>query len=248
MSLARTAQKTNSSVPSSSTMAALPHQTQNQEGQLDDDDSWKPELFPFKMYDVLEDAEREGFHDIVSWLPGGTAFKIHSRAAFENIVMPRYFPNMNSYKSFRRQLNLYGIYQDRTLQNCADNAYSHELFVRGHRYLCDFMERRRACFRQAASKERNSKREGTKFSKVKSESQATDLNLRERQPDKGLKQLLSSFDLDVHSSQKPLAVPSTSLENKNIYDSFINQKWIDLPEDVTPAEIVDDIISLFKDA
>mmetsp|Transcript_22287 Transcript_22287/g.41503 ORF Transcript_22287/g.41503 Transcript_22287/m.41503 type:complete len:111 (+) Transcript_22287:667-999(+) len=110
------------------------------------------------------------------------------------------------------------------------------------------MERRRACFRQAASKERNSKREGTKFSKVKSESQATDLNLRERQPDKGLKQLLSSFDLDVHSSQKPLAVPSTSLENKNIYDSFINQKWIDLPEDVTPAEIVDDIISLFKDA
>lgn len=83
---------------------------------------WNPQLFPFKMYDLLEDAETYGFEDAVSWTCNGTAFKIHNRRSFEKQIMPRYFPNMNSYKSFRRQLNFYGIYQDKNIQDRPNNG------------------------------------------------------------------------------------------------------------------------------
>lgn len=78
---------------------------------------WKPEHFPHKMYDLLEDVERKGLEDIVSWLPDGKSFKIHSQIGFEQSIMPLYFSGMSSYKSFRRQLNLYGIYQHRHRPN-----------------------------------------------------------------------------------------------------------------------------------
>jgi hypothetical protein len=74
------------------------------------------------MYDLLEDAEREGFDDIVSWVPSGRAFQFHNRLSFEKLVMPRYFPKMNVYKSFRRQLNTYGIYKDKSPCNCPENG------------------------------------------------------------------------------------------------------------------------------
>jgi hypothetical protein len=97
--------------------------TMNQH-QACDDTPWKPELFPYRMYDLLEAAEQDGFEEIISWLPDGKAFKIHSRLAFETKVLPVYFPTMTSYKSFRRQLNLYGIYQDRSMLNAPDNCKS----------------------------------------------------------------------------------------------------------------------------
>ena len=78
---------------------------------------WKPEHFPHKMYDLLADVERKGLDDIVSWLPDGKSFKIHSQIGFEQSIMPLYFSGMSSYKSFRRQLNLYGIYQHRHRPN-----------------------------------------------------------------------------------------------------------------------------------
>jgi hypothetical protein len=104
---------------------------------------WKPEHFPHKMYDLLEDVERKGLDDIVSWLPGGKSFKIHSQIGFEQSIMPLYFSGMSSYKSFRRQLNLYGIYQHRHRPNQDANAYSHELLIRGQRHLCDKIARKK---------------------------------------------------------------------------------------------------------
>jgi len=50
---------------------------------------------------------------------------------------------MSSYKSFRRQLNLYGIYQHRHRPNQDANAYSHELLIRGQRHLCDKIARKK---------------------------------------------------------------------------------------------------------
>lgn len=104
---------------------------------------WKPEHFPHKMYDLLEDVERKGLEDIVSWLPDGKSFKIHSQIGFEQSIMPLYFSGMSSYKSFRRQLNLYGIYQHRHRPNQDANAYSHELLIRGQRHLCDKIARKK---------------------------------------------------------------------------------------------------------
>ena len=75
--------------------------------------TWKPEHFPFKMYDLLEEVTRQGLESIIAWSTGGTTFTIHNQSAFEQWIMPLYFSGMSSYKSFRRQLNLYGIYQHR---------------------------------------------------------------------------------------------------------------------------------------
>jgi hypothetical protein len=113
---------------------------------LNDDQSseWKPEHFPHKMYDLLEGVERKGYTDIVSWLGDGKSFKIYNQTAFEESVMPLYFSGMSSYKSFRRQLNLYGIYQHRHRPSQDANAYSHEYLIRGHRNLCDLIGRKKA--------------------------------------------------------------------------------------------------------
>jgi len=97
---------------------------------------WKPEHFPHKMYDLLEDVEHKGFDNIVSWCSDGKSFKIHNQIAFEQRIMPLYFSGMSSYKSFRRQLNLYGIYKHR-------HAYSREFLARGHRHLCDLIGRKK---------------------------------------------------------------------------------------------------------
>ena len=40
---------------------------------------------------MLEDAEKEGHTDIVSWQPHGRAFKVHKEAEFVEKIMPRYF-------------------------------------------------------------------------------------------------------------------------------------------------------------
>ena len=103
---------------------------------------WKPEHFPHKMYDLLEDVERKGLDDIVSWLPDGKSFKIHSQIGFEQSIMPLYFSGMSSYKSFRRQLNLYGIYQHRHRPNQDANGKFTEVSggyccaVRTNAYAC----------------------------------------------------------------------------------------------------------------
>jgi HSF-type DNA-binding len=64
--------------------------------------------FPWKLHDVLEDSERKGFTSVVSWQMNGRAFKVHDQKVFESQIMSRYF-NQTMYKSFQRQLNIYGF-------------------------------------------------------------------------------------------------------------------------------------------
>ena len=47
--------------------------------------------FPWKLHTLLEEAEREGFNNIVSWVQEGTAFKVHDSDAFVNRIMPNFF-------------------------------------------------------------------------------------------------------------------------------------------------------------
>jgi hypothetical protein len=68
--------------------------------------------FPYRLYGLLEEAQKTGFQDIISWLPCGTAFKVHDADAFEDYIIPSRF-DMTKYKSFQRQLNLYSIKQRR---------------------------------------------------------------------------------------------------------------------------------------
>jgi hypothetical protein len=64
--------------------------------------------FPFRLHQVLEESEKQGFTHILSWLPEGDGFRILDPTAFAKNIMPRYF-SMNHYKSFQRQLSLYSF-------------------------------------------------------------------------------------------------------------------------------------------
>ena len=65
--------------------------------------------FPMKLHALLEDAENEAndFSHVVSWLPGGKAFKIHKPEEFCDGLMEEYFQKKSKFKSFTRQVSDY---------------------------------------------------------------------------------------------------------------------------------------------
>lgn len=168
---------------------------------------WKPEHFPHKMYDLLEDVTRKGLDDIVSWLPDGKSFKIHSQIGFEQSIMPLYFSGMSSYKSFRRQLNLYGIYQHRHRPNQDANAYSHEFLIRGQRHLCDKIARKKT------NPPNKNKAGGVEKSSNKKRDRSTLLTMMDQ------RNLKKSSELQVGQYQ-----PSSNKSNNGIHmqDSSLN--------------------------
>jgi hypothetical protein len=120
--------------------------------------------FPYQLYDMLRDATKNGFDDVVSWLPCGTAFKVFDQHLFEELIMPVYF-KMSNFKSFLRQLN---FYQFQRLQpgtrgnlllvfhHCwkltissllpsykTIGSYSHDHLVRHRRHDCQLIQRRK---------------------------------------------------------------------------------------------------------
>ena len=98
-----------------------------------------PVSFPRKLHDLLNDAEREGFEDIVSWHADGKSFKVHKVVDFSRKIMLKYF-NQTKYKSFQRQLNLYGF--SRVSRGPDKGLMLHEKFVRENRSLCLTMNRK----------------------------------------------------------------------------------------------------------
>ena len=64
--------------------------------------------FPWRLHEMLEDMEKTGQQWIVSWLPGGRSFQVHCPTQFVEVVSPKYFRHKR-YKSFQRQLYLYGF-------------------------------------------------------------------------------------------------------------------------------------------
>jgi hypothetical protein len=98
--------------------------------------------FPWKLHDILELAEKNGEESIVSWLPCERAFKVHRREPFENRMMKVFF-NQTKYKSFQRQLNLWG-FETITDANSPDRgAYYHPLFIKARKELCHCMTRQK---------------------------------------------------------------------------------------------------------
>jgi hypothetical protein len=63
-------------------------------------------VFPFQVYNLLEDAARLGFESIVSWVKDGAGFMVQDREEFTRRILPAYF-NQTRFKSFQRQLNFY---------------------------------------------------------------------------------------------------------------------------------------------
>jgi HSF-type DNA-binding len=57
--------------------------------------------FPWKLHELLSKAEDNGHESIISWLPGGKAFKVHNKMDFTTKILPTLF-NATKYKSFQR--------------------------------------------------------------------------------------------------------------------------------------------------
>lgn len=89
--------------------------------------------FPYKLYKLLDDADKGIHSDIVSWLPQGNGFQIHDSKAFCHTIMKTYF-NQSKLKSFTRQLYLYGFLKVNGGPH--EGAYFHPKFVRGDREGC----------------------------------------------------------------------------------------------------------------
>jgi hypothetical protein len=122
--------------------------------------------FPFRLWDMLDEAEKEGWEHIICWLPEGDGFRILDANAFAKNVMTRYF-TMRHFKSFQRQLSLYSFKREtdgrkRGKQGYRDSlafskvplltislhllslfvdAYCHPYFCRANRDLCVFVPR-----------------------------------------------------------------------------------------------------------
>jgi hypothetical protein len=64
--------------------------------------------FPWRLHEILEEVEKKKLDHIVSWLPNGQAFQIHCQDSFSDVIIPMFFRH-SRYKSFQRQLYLYGF-------------------------------------------------------------------------------------------------------------------------------------------
>lgn len=113
--------------------------------------------FPLKLHSILDQVERDGLANVISWQAHGRCFVIHQPKQFVDIVMPKYF-RQTKLTSFQRQLNLYGFC--RLTRGNDAGGYYHELFLRGKPFLTKRMIR--------------TKVKGTKFKAASSPDQEPD--------------------------------------------------------------------------
>jgi HSF-type DNA-binding len=96
--------------------------------------------FPLKLHDMLDEIERDGHADVVSWQPHGRCFVVRKPKEFVNHIMPTYF-KQSKFPSFQRQLNLYGF--QRITKGPDKGGYYNELFLRGKVFLANRILRMR---------------------------------------------------------------------------------------------------------
>lgn len=60
--------------------------------------------FAYKLHILLCDVEHTSCENIISWVANGTAFRIHDRRQFQEVIQPRYF-RQSKISSFIRQVS-----------------------------------------------------------------------------------------------------------------------------------------------
>lgn len=96
------------------------------------------EPFPDKLHRMLEEVEKQGLSEAVSFFSHGRAFGVHDMDRFVSEIMPKYF-KQTKWSSFARQLNLYGFI--RISSGPDAGGYYHELFLKGKPSLAHHMRR-----------------------------------------------------------------------------------------------------------
>jgi len=94
----------------------------------------RKKVFPEVLHDLLTFAsEDSSVANIVMWLPSGAAFVIFEPQKFEQLVLPKFFPQ-SRYASFTRKLNRWGF---RQISKGPDRgAFHHDLFRRDSPQMC----------------------------------------------------------------------------------------------------------------
>lgn len=102
-------------------------------------DATSGSTFPVKLHKLLESIDQESSHsEVISWLPGGKAFKVHQKEEFVKVFLPA-FSNASKFKSFQRNLNLWDF---NTVSKGPDKGVcSHPHFIRGKPDLVKLMKR-----------------------------------------------------------------------------------------------------------
>jgi len=95
-------------------------------------------VFPQRLYEMLEDAEQEGYAHLIRWSPDGMSFHLSydtqnnsTNKAFVQVLTRRF--NQTHFKSFLRQLQLYGF--ERQFKGSRKGECKHPLFQRHHKDL-----------------------------------------------------------------------------------------------------------------
>jgi hypothetical protein len=94
--------------------------------------------FPQKLHQLLEETEKNGQWQVISWLPDGKSFKVHDKEEFIRKIMPAYF-DLTKYKSFQRNLNLWGFVT--VPKGPEKGKCSNSYFLRGFPLYCQAMKR-----------------------------------------------------------------------------------------------------------
>ena len=93
--------------------------------------------FPYNLYNMLEYASSDAqYCSIISWSSSGKSFAIHNREEFMAHVAPMFFPKQSKYRSFTRQLNIWGFSR---LNN--RGVWAHADFIRGETERLDRIDR-----------------------------------------------------------------------------------------------------------
>lgn len=82
--------------------------------------------FPEMLYQILEDSEKEGTESVVGWEYDGTKFHVNKAKVFNETILPKYSGKKTLFRSFQRQLNIYGFKMTKQ-----SGVYYHALFRRG---------------------------------------------------------------------------------------------------------------------
>ena len=125
-------------------------------------------------------------------------------------------------------------------------AYSHRLFVRGHRYLCEYMERTKQNQGMAQAAKSSAPRIATlRTSKEGSQNPNAEDTFTTTVPfHKDIEDLQSSHDISQSPILNARLAPNIT-QASQIYHSFMSQEWNGLPKGVTPKDIIGDIVATF---
>jgi hypothetical protein len=55
------------------------------------------EIFPVKLYKMLQEVEEKGTTDVVSFMSHGRAFRVHKVDVFVKEIMPEYFSSLGKW-------------------------------------------------------------------------------------------------------------------------------------------------------